>query len=301
MQLSPRNNAVIVNGNTVNGKTADIAITERGSDFYFAICAAMTVSGFCFIALAYRKQRRDRLFHYLTAAVVFVAAIAYFTMGSNLGFTPIHVEYSRSNPKVSGSYRSIYYVRYIDWFITTPLLLLDLLLTAGMPWPTLLWVIIVDWIMIITGLIGALVDSRYKWAYFAFGCFALVYIVYQLVWESRIHARAYGRDVERVFTMCGSLTTVLWILYPVAWGLSEGGNVIAPDSEAVFYGVLDFLAKPIFGALLIWGHRNIEPARLGLAIKDYDGDASVHEKQRPHNGTTNADATGNIPQASSAV
>ena len=28
--------------------------------------------------------------------------------------------------------RSIYYVRYIDWFITTPLLLLDLLLTAGM-------------------------------------------------------------------------------------------------------------------------------------------------------------------------
>jgi bacteriorhodopsin len=48
----------------------------------------------------------------------------------------------------------------------------------------------------------------------------------------------------------------------------------------VFYGVLDFLAKPIFGALLVWGHRNIDPARLGLAIKDYDGDALIHEKQR---------------------
>jgi hypothetical protein len=57
--------------------------------------------------------------------------------------------------------------------------------------------------------------------------------------------------------------------------------VIAPDSEAVFYGVLDFFAKPIFGALLIWGHRDIDPARLGLAIKDYDGDALIHEKQRP--------------------
>jgi bacteriorhodopsin len=92
-------------------------------------------------------------------------------MGSNLGFTPIQVEYRRSNPKVAGNFRSIYYVRYIDWFITTPLLLLDLLLTAGMPWPTLLWVIIIDEIMIITGLIGALLETQYKWAYFTFGNF----------------------------------------------------------------------------------------------------------------------------------
>jgi bacteriorhodopsin len=90
-------------------------------------------------------------------------------MGANLGFTPIPVEFVRSNPKVSGTMRSIYYVRYIDWFITTPLLLLDLLLTAGMPWPTLLWVIVVDEIMIVTGLIGALVESEYKFGYFTFG------------------------------------------------------------------------------------------------------------------------------------
>jgi bacteriorhodopsin len=37
-----------------------------------------------------------------------------------------------------------------------------------------------------------------------------------------LHARAYGRDVERAFTICGSLTTVLWILYPIAWGVAEG-------------------------------------------------------------------------------
>lgn len=131
----------------MNGRTADIAITSHGSDFYFAICAAMGVSGFAFLFLAHRKKRSDRVFHYMTAAVVFVASIAYFTMGSNLGFTPIEVEYKRSNPVVRGQYRDIFYVRYIDWFITTPLLLLDLLLTAGMPWSTLLWVILVDWIM----------------------------------------------------------------------------------------------------------------------------------------------------------
>lgn len=131
----------------------------------------MGVAGFAFIGLAMRKQRRDRMFHYITAAVVFVACIAYFSMGSNLGFTPIQVEYPRSNPVVRGQYREIFYVRYIDWFITTPLLLLDLLLTAGMPWPTILWTLLVDEIMIITGLVGALVVSRYKWAYFTFGKF----------------------------------------------------------------------------------------------------------------------------------
>lgn len=130
----------------------------------------MTVAGFAFIGLGMRKPRRDRIFHYITAAVVFVAAIAYFSMGSNLGFTPIAVEFYRpNNPKVAGVYREIFYVRYIDWFITTPLLLMDLMLTAGMPWPTILFVILVDEIMIITGLVGALVRSVYKWGYFAFG------------------------------------------------------------------------------------------------------------------------------------
>lgn len=285
----------------MNGVTADIAITTHGSDLYFAICAAMGFAGFVFIGLAFRKERRDRLFHYITAAVVFVACIAYFTMGSNLGFVPIAVEFPRSNPVVRGQLREIFYVRYIDWFITTPLLLLDLLLTAGMPWPTILWTILVDEIMIVTGLIGALVVSRYKFAYFTFGkfqsskqhpqqrliysgCVALFYIVYQLVFEARRHASRYGSEVSKCFTYCGSLTTFLWILYPVAWGLCEGGNVISPDSEAIFYGVLDFIAKPIFGALLIWGHRNIDPASIGMAIKDYDGDAIVYEKRAPHNG-----------------
>jgi bacteriorhodopsin len=62
--------------------------------------------------------------------------------------------------------------------------------------------------------------------------------------------------------------------------VSEGGNVIAPDSEAVFYGILDFLAKPVFGALLIWGHKDIDLARLGLNIRDYDGDALLHDDKK---------------------
>jgi bacteriorhodopsin len=162
-----------------------------------------------------------------------------------------------------------------------------------MPWPTIFFVIFADWVMIVTGLIGALVTSRYKWGFFTFGCFALFYILYHLGWESRRNANRYGNDVGRAFLFCGSLTSILWFVYPIAWGVCEGGNLISPDSEAVFYGILDLLAKPVFGALLIWGHRNIEPSRLGLNITDYDNDDAIHEK-RPRNdygvpatGTTN--------------
>ncbi|KAF1344658.1 hypothetical protein BDV97DRAFT_362160 [Delphinella strobiligena] len=299
-----RNDALNVNPNVVNDKSVDIAITVRGSDWYWTVCAVMATATFVFLGLGIMKPRQHRIFHYITASITMVAAIAYFSMASNLGWTPIIVEFQRSESIVRGNNREIFYVRYIDWFITTPLLLLDLLLTAGMPWPTVCFAILVDEVMIVTGLVGALVKSSYKWGYFTFGCAALFYIIYLLAWEARRHANALGSDVGKAFLFCGALTTFLWTLYPIAWGVCEGGNVISPDSEAVFYGILDLLAKPVFGALLIFGHRNIDPARLGLYIHDYDekDSTAIAEKKMAGRGTTDANnGTTNDTTATSGV
>merc|ERR1711964_863928 len=78
-------------------------------------------------------------------------------------------------------------------------------------------------------LVGALVRTRYKFGFYAFGCAALLAIFYELAGSGRKHARALGSDVYRVY---------------MGWGVCEGGNVIAPDSEAVFYGILDLPAWP---------------------------------------------------------
>ncbi|KAL8813766.1 MAG: hypothetical protein Q9223_001033 [Gallowayella weberi] len=289
----------------VNGQTSAIGITTHGSDWYWAVTAVMVVSTFAIIGLSFTRPRTHRIFHYITAAITMVAAIAYFTMGADLGQTPITVEFIRSNPKVSGTAdnqnREIFYVRYIDWTITTPLLLLDLLLTSGMPWPTILYTILLDEVMIVTGLIGALVQSSYKWGYFTFGCAAFLWVAFTVTVTARKHAAAIGTDVSKAYTICGVWTIFLWFLYPIAWGLCEGGNVISPDSEAVFYGVLDIMAKPVFGALLLWGHRNIDPARLGLYIRDYaehpattpDTHAAGHEKTMS-DGTTNGGTTSTV-------
>ena len=148
--------------------------------------------------------------------------------------------------------------------------------------------------MVVTGLIGALVHSSYKWGYYVFGCIAFLFVAWTVVFEGRTHAAALGSDINKVYTICGCWTIGLWFLYPIAWGLSEGGNVIASDSEAVFYGILDILAKPVFGALLIWGHRNIDITRLGLNIREpgSNGPSGTMRSEKSNGaGHTNGAAT----------
>lgn len=261
------NEALQINGFT-NTVSTNNHITVRGSDWYWTVCAVMICATGAFMGLSFTKPRSERIFHYITAGIVMIAAVAYFSMGANLGWTGIQVEFERSSPKVAGNIRQIFYVRYIDWFLTTPLLLLDLLLTCGLPTPTIAYTILLNEIMVVTGLIGALVKSSYKWGYYTFGCIAFLFVAWTVVIEGRSHAAALGSDINRVYTICGVWTIGLWFIYPIAWGLSEGGNVIASDSEAIFYGILDILAKPVFGALLIWGHRNIDITRLGLNIRE---------------------------------
>ena len=213
-------------------------------------------------------------------------------MGSNLGWAAIPVEFPRSDPKVAGLVRQMFYARYIDWVLTTPLLLMDLLLTCALPWPTVFYTISMNEIMIVTGLIGALVQRRYKWGFYVFGCAAFLFVVYTVVIEGRRYAKSIGTDILRVYTICGVWTIGLWFLYPIAWGLSEGGNVISSDSEAIFYGILDILAKPVFSFLLLWGHRNIDVARLGMHVRGFDesplADSThgAHHEKGHHNGVT---------------
>ncbi|EXJ92523.1 hypothetical protein A1O3_01075 [Capronia epimyces CBS 606.96] len=261
------NQALQINGFT-NTVTTNNHITTRGSDWLFTVSAVLACSAFVVIGLSLTKTRAQRLFHYLIASFLLVSAIAYFAQGSNLGWTAIQVEFPRSDPKVAGTLRQIFYVRYIDYFITTPLVLTTLLLFSGLPTPTILYVLFLDEIAVISGLVGALVKSSYKWGFYTFGVVAFLFVAFSVVWEGRVYARALGQDILRNYTLVSSCLMLLWLVYPIAWGVSEGGNIIAPDSEAITYGVLDILAKPVFAALFLWSIRTVDLTRLGLHIRD---------------------------------
>ncbi|KAI0187825.1 bacteriorhodopsin [Xylaria flabelliformis] len=274
-----------INANRYVGQQANLQITHRGSDWYYTVCAMMGATTLIAMGLAFRRPQTHRLFHYLTAAITAVACVSYFAMGSNLGQLPILVEFVRRRNRQVGAAgtREIFYARYIDWFITTPLLLLELLLTAGVPTPTILVTLFADALMIVCGLIGALTQTRYKWGFWTFGMAALFFIAYELLYDARRHANVLGGDPKKTFWTCGIWLLLLWFLYPIAWGLSEGGNVIHPDSEAIFYGVLDVLAKIGFAGLLLWGHRKTSPRNIGRNIIEPD---QLFEKHGQDDGVT---------------
>ncbi|GCE99712.1 ion channel activity [Zygosaccharomyces mellis] len=56
----------------------------------------------------------------------------------------------------------------------------------------------------------------------------------------------------------------LWFGYPISFGLSEGGNVMQPDSEGIFYGILGVLLLGIPPALFVPVAYNIGFEKLGL-------------------------------------
>lgn len=212
--------------------------------------------------------RYQRAFVYLAAAITGTASIAYFSMASDLGSTPVVVEFlngfdlARTGGRTPS--RSIWYARYIDWTVTTPLLLLELLLISGMPLSSVFLTIFWDLVMIETGLIGSLVESQYKWGFFVFGCIAMLLVFYDLYFVGWTSAKKLDQGLGKRYMHGAIMLSFLWFLYPIAWGLADGGNQISPDGEMIFYGILDLLAKPVFALVHLVGLRKLDYEVLGL-------------------------------------
>ncbi|KAF1963696.1 family A G protein-coupled receptor-like protein [Byssothecium circinans] len=212
-----------INNDAVTGSQADIHITNRGSQFYWGLTAVFAIAAILMLAWS-QLQSLDRRFYQKTVALsCLIMSMTYFTMAGNLGWVGIVVEWNRSDDNVSGATRQIFWVRYIGC------------LSNGTCFA---------WFFVIGRLLGALVATTYKWGYYVFCLIGFFYLSFDLL----IHARSQAsRTLNAPFTVYTVpvliYVCVLWILYPIAWGVSEGGSYIAPDSEAVFYGVIDLSAS----------------------------------------------------------
>jgi len=287
MLTTRRNSAVYVNPPVLQGRVADIHITEHGSDWLWAAFSIFGLAFLVLLGLTFRKPATHRAFHYILAVVLFVTAVDYYSMASNLSFVPIPVEFQRSRHTVAGATRQIWYSRYIDWFISDALIWIALLTIARAPWQQTLYIVLLTWVTVICGLIGALVPTRYKWGYFVFGIFSGAVVAFNILFHARRHVSLGANEVRKTFTFAAAWFLFLGALYPICWGLSEGGNYIAPDSEMVFYGVLDVLSKLGVAGIILWGLRNLEPGSLGIRNRGWD-DGDVAHREKHHTTATPA-------------
>ncbi|KAJ9503460.1 hypothetical protein H2202_000599 [Exophiala xenobiotica] len=236
-----------------------IAAGDMGKRTLWVVVVLMAISSLAFYGMAFRVPVQKRLFHILTAFITTFAFLSYFAMATGDGTsfnTYTETEHHKRVPNTHQDYkREIYWARYVDWAVTTPLLLLDLSLLAGLSGANILVAIVADVIMILTGMFAAFgsKDSQ-TWGWYVWGCIAYLVVVYQLAMNGRTAVATKDSKTKTFYASIAGFTLILWTIYPIVWGLSEGGHVIDVNQEIVAYAVLDILAKPVFGFWLLFTH-----------------------------------------------
>ncbi|KAL8963846.1 MAG: hypothetical protein Q9183_004907 [Haloplaca sp. 2 TL-2023] len=234
---------------------------EVGHRTLWVVFVIMLLSSLAFYIMAFRVPVQKRLFHILTAFITTFATLSYYAMaiGDGVGENKILIKHSQKHfPDTYDTvYREVYWARYVDWSLTTPLLLLDLCFLAGLSGASILVAVVADVIMILTGLFAAFkVDESPKWGWYAMACIAYLVVVYQLAINGRQTAKAKDNKTATFFAAIGGFTFILWTIYPIIWGIADGSRNIDVNAEIVGYAVLDVLAKPVFGFWLLFTHDN---------------------------------------------
>ena len=202
---------------------------------------------------AYSQETGRRTLHYVSLILCGIASLSYLSMATHNGYV------------VRPDGRVFFYARYIDWLLTTPLLLYDLAAVAGLERGKTFGVIGLDILMVIFGLIGALsLSPDWRWLFWAFGMLTFAPIVYVL-WSTFETQAVEGADdrARKLYSKLLSLTVITWAAYPVVWAVGEGAGVIDQTSEVLMYMILDVIAKGVFAFLLLHHQRTYRQVPTG--------------------------------------
>lgn len=249
--LNIRTNSVDVN----TPGAAESHLTNNGSSWLWAVFSIFALVDLIFVAWSF-TLRRNRLFHNLAIMILSISTVSYFAQASNLGFAPAPTEFGHHTPV--GTLRQIWFVRYVDWILSGPLLLLTLTGITGHYLSDILTTLFMFDVFWGGLLLGAIVPSSYKWGFYVFALAGLFYTWGSLLGPTRNAAGRLDGPYGSYFIRGAGWLSFLFILYPIAWGLAEGGNVISVTSEMVFYGILDLLAKPFFLLFHLFSIRNLD-------------------------------------------
>ncbi|KAL3496346.1 hypothetical protein BJX62DRAFT_251182 [Aspergillus germanicus] len=240
----------------------DEALSLHGSDWLWAVTALYVVSFLGLLAMSFSGKESERVFHYLFTFVLLVGAITYYAQASNLGWSGVQQVHNLDN----GVMRQISYAKYINWVVAFPSLALALGLLSGVSWTTIICNIAIACYWVISYLAGAYTPSSYKWGFFAFGTFSWVILAMSTINESREAAARLG--IERDYIILSGWLNILWLLYPIAFGLSDGGNYIGVTAGAIFFGVLDILMVLVLTFAFLFFARNWDYRKLSIAFSD---------------------------------
>jgi bacteriorhodopsin len=224
-----------------------LGVAGRPGSVWLAVGAALLGLGTLYFLIrgAGVDDARARRFYAVTTLIPAIAFASYLAMLLGFGVSEVTMQ-GRGTVE-------IYWARYADWLFTTPLLLVDLGLLAGVDRETLFGAVAADAFMIVTGLVAALSRVQtYRYVWWGVSAFAFLLVAYFLLVTLTDAARERTAEIESTFRTLRSLTLGLWTIYPLWWlAGTEGAGLLPISVETLGFAVLDVLAKVGFGLLLL--------------------------------------------------
>ena len=170
------------------------------------------------------------------------------------GVAFVHYIYMRGVWVQTGDTPTVY--RYIDWFITVPLQMIEFYLilsavrkvSSGMFWRLLIGSLV----MLIGGYLGE-TEAIPRSLGFVIGMAGWIYILYEIFSgeAGRTAAKSGNKPFVTAFNALRMIVTVGWAIYPLGYifGYLTGG--VDANALNVIYNLADFINKIAFG-LIIW-------------------------------------------------
>jgi len=247
----------------INPPAGDSHLSTGGSDWLWAVFSCFTLFFIVYYALSFKAYNGERVFHYMFTIALFTGTVAYFAMASDLGFSVVRTSLYRSD---DASYQ-MFWAKYVYWVVSWPVILIALGLISGVSWASIVFNVFLAWSWIISYLCGAFTPSNYRWGFWAFGTTVWLILAVQTLWHGLSSA---GRvNVRRDYIILAGWLNLLWLLYPIAWGVSDGGNVISVTKSLIYFGILDLLMLPPISFAFLFLARKWDYGTLNLHFTQY--------------------------------
>ena len=215
--------------------------------------AAMFGSMLFFILARKEVAPSYRISLILSAVVVAIAGYHYFR---------IFQSWAEAYALQGGEYIATgagfnYAYRYVDWLLTVPLLMAELVLVMKLPddeTKSLLWKLVpAAALMIALGYPGEVAaEASVKWTWWILSMIPFCYIYYVLVAGLTSAKSRQSSKVSSMINTTIALTVIVWLFYPIAYLLPVLGLDGATAEVGLQLGnsVADILAKAGYGVLI---------------------------------------------------
>lgn len=208
--------------------------------------ASMVLGTLVYLWLGRNVAVYEQEFFIMAISVTVIAATAYLAMAMGMGSITVNGE-------------KFLLVRYIDWLLTTPLLIALLGVLANASRSLIATLVGVDVYMIVAGALGVVADTLFtSLVWWGLGVVAYLVFLYLLLGALSDAAEEMPNDVSGIFTTLRNLTVVIWSFYPVLWVLGGNGFGVLPSiAESGGIVALDVLSKVVFGYILLSSHETL--------------------------------------------